>query len=157
MRRLSDEAFLEQLRPFLPEGVDEAALRTLVVPLKERVRRLADVGAQLTWLTDGAIELPADLLRKHATPPIEAAAALETTAAALETLAPYEPDAIEPALDRVCEGSELSRKRFFMATRIAATGGTVSPPLHLTLAALGSERSVSRLRDAAALLRDHHR
>ena len=46
----------------------------------------------------------------------------------------------------------LNRRRSFMTARLALVGKPVSPPLDDTMAALGAQRTVQRLRQAAAAI-----
>jgi glutamyl-tRNA synthetase len=157
VRELDDDVFLEQVRPYLPAPTPDPArdggLRIVLGAVKERTKRLSEVTEQLDWLYTGDLEVPEDLLRKQGLPPVEGAAALADTAAAIERLGQPEPVVIEAELDRVREAAGLNRRRFFMTVRVAVTGKVVSPPLHETIAALGVDRAAARLRDAAATLR----
>ena len=149
LRGLSDAGFLAVAEPFLPDGVDGAAIAPVLTALRERTKRLAELPAQLTWLssdppTPTAAALTAKGLASEVLPET-----LEAIADALTALEPFEPSTIETALDDVVTKRELNRRRAFMSTRVAVVGGPVSPPLHETITALGRERTVARLRAAA--------
>ena len=53
-------------------------------------------------------------------------------------------------LDALAEREALSRTKAFQPVRAAVTGSNVSPPLPESLALLGKERTLERLRRAAA-------
>jgi glutamyl-tRNA synthetase len=152
LRALSDEEFLAAAQPFLPPGVKPADLGWVLTAVKERTKRLSELRDELGWLageevTASSSELTSQLDAETA------ARALTAAAAALDAVEPFEPDAIEKALDLVCSELGVNRRRLFMTVRVAVTGRRVSPPLHQTIAALGVERAAARLRDAAATLR----
>ena len=58
---------------------------------------------------------------------------------------------IEEALRAVPEATGLKPKAVFQAVRVAVTGSTVSLPLFESLALLGREEAVERLRAALPL------
>ena len=60
------------------------------------------------------------------------------------------------ALDGVLRDREWKPRPFLMPIRVAISGKTQTPPLFPMLAALGKERSLSRLRDAIGLLTHTH-
>jgi glutamyl-tRNA synthetase len=73
---------------------------------------------------------------------------LAKVADALEALEPWEHDSIMATLDAVGTGEGLNRSKAFEPVRAAATGSKVSPPLPESLALLGREATVARLRAA---------
>ena len=150
VRELDDEEFLRQIADRLPAGVSAHDLRWTVGSLKERTKRYAEVPAELEWLTDDTPPSAAQLSTKGLDP-ASVAPVLEATADALEQLAEFDPAQIEALLDQVREERELNRRRMFMTLRVALAGRPVSPPLHETIATLGRERAVHRLRRAAKI------
>ena len=71
---------------------------------------------------------------------------LGAVADALETLEPWEAEAIKAALDELATAAGLNRTKGFQPVRAAVSGSTVSPPLPESLELLGRERTVARLR-----------
>ena len=72
---------------------------------------------------------------------------LEAAAEALDdvwTRSSREP--IEAALKELCERLELKPRQAFAPIRVAVTGSKVSPGLYESLALLGREESLARLR-----------
>jgi glutamyl-tRNA synthetase len=74
---------------------------------------------------------------------------LDRAAAALEPVEPWESEPVQAALDELAEAEGLNRTKAFQPVRAAATGSNVSPPLPESLALLGRERTVARLRAAS--------
>jgi glutamyl-tRNA synthetase len=77
---------------------------------------------------------------------------LDAAAAALDTLPEWKHEAIEAALRDAAGALELKPRDAFQPVRVALTGSRVSPPLFESAELLGRQRSVERLRRAAALL-----
>ncbi|HET7507326.1 MAG TPA: glutamate--tRNA ligase [Solirubrobacterales bacterium] len=77
---------------------------------------------------------------------------LEATAGALEPVEPFEPEPIEAALAPLLERFDLKPGRLYQPIRVAITGTSVSPGIFESLAVLGRERSLERIRAAAARL-----
>ncbi len=74
---------------------------------------------------------------------------LSAAAAALATVEPFEPEPIEAALKAMCESLELKPRQAFAPIRVALTGSKISPGLYESLALLGREESLARLRRGA--------
>jgi glutamyl-tRNA synthetase len=68
--------------------------------------------------------------------------------AALGGVEPFEPEPIERALEPILAGHDVKPGKLYQPIRVAITGGTVSPGIFESLAALGRERSLSRIRRA---------
>ena len=61
-------------------------------------------------------------------------------------------ETVEAALRGVLAERGLSARKGLQPVRVAVTGSTVSPPLFESLVALGRERTLARLHDAAGRL-----
>jgi len=77
---------------------------------------------------------------------------LEAIAEALAAVDPWEPEAIEAALAPLLERFDLKPGRLYQPIRVAITGTSVSPGIFESLTVLGKERSLERIRAAAARL-----
>jgi glutamyl-tRNA synthetase len=64
----------------------------------------------------------------------------------------YSTETVQAALEGEMGRREWKPRPFFMSIRVAISGKTQTPPLFPMLAALGRERSLTRLRDAIDLL-----
>ncbi|MBI4202379.1 MAG: glutamate--tRNA ligase [Chloroflexi bacterium] len=82
----------------------------------------------------------------------EKARALEEAIAVLEGLEDFSHAALEGVLRPLVERLGLRTREAFMLIRVAVTGTEVSPPLFETMAVLGKERVLRRLRYAAGLV-----
>jgi glutamyl-tRNA synthetase len=77
---------------------------------------------------------------------------LVAVAEALEPVEPFEPEPIEAALAPLLERFELKPGKLYQPIRVAITGTSISPGIFESLAALGRERSLERIRAAAQRL-----
>ena len=74
---------------------------------------------------------------------------LDAAAESLEDVEPWEPNRIETALKNLCERLGVKPRQAFQPIRVAVTGSKVSPGLYESLALLGREESLARLRRGA--------
>jgi len=77
---------------------------------------------------------------------------LEAAAHALEPVEDFEPERIEAALAPLLERFDLKPGKLYQPIRVAITGTSVSPGIFESLAVLGRERSLERIRAAAVRL-----
>jgi glutamyl-tRNA synthetase len=78
----------------------------------------------------------------------EAGPLLEAAAEALAAVEPFEPIAIEAALAPLLDRFDVSPGRLYQPIRVAITGTSISPGIFESLAALGRERTLERVRAA---------
>jgi glutamyl-tRNA synthetase len=74
---------------------------------------------------------------------------LEAAAEALAAVEPFTPEAIEGALAPLLDRFDVKAGRLYQPLRVAITGTSVSPGIFESLAALGREETLKRVRDAA--------
>jgi glutamyl-tRNA synthetase len=79
---------------------------------------------------------------------------LDAAAEVLGALEPFTPDAIEGALAPLLDRFDVKPGRLYQPLRVAITGTSVSPGIFESLATLGREQTVSRLRDASRRVSD---
>jgi glutamyl-tRNA synthetase len=77
---------------------------------------------------------------------------LEAAAAALADVDPFQAGPIEACLAPLLERFEVKPGRLYQPIRVAITGTSVSPGIFESLAVLGRERAVERIRAAASRL-----
>jgi glutamyl-tRNA synthetase len=128
-------------------SVDPALLRSAMPIVRERMKTLVEAPVLLRFLfTDDIVpnEKAADLVAKAPD------GFLKEAADRLDVLGGWDREGIQSVLDRVASGAGLSRTKGWQPVRAAVTGSDVSPPLPESLALLGKERTVARLRAALA-------
>lgn len=148
IRSLDDEDLASRCLHFLSVAglsPDLVLLRRAMPSVKERMKTLASSVELLRFLFTDDIVPDEKATRVIAGAP---QGYVEGAADALETLQPWETEAIKDRLDELAAAAALNRTKGFQPIRAAVTGSTVSPPLPESLELLGRERTVERLQAA---------
>ena len=127
------------------DGIAAARIRTLMPGLKERAKTLVELADSAAFLTR-SIPLPMDPKAQALLTP-EARTMLTDLAAVLETTE-FTPPAIDAALRAFAERTGKKLGQVAQPLRAALTGSTMSPGIDATLAALGRDESLARIRAA---------
>jgi glutamyl-tRNA synthetase len=153
IRELSADAFLERMVPLLEEAglitPEEAFERRpwlleLTPLVSERAKRLDEIVPMVGFLF-GPVEVD-DAAREKVLGKEGAAVALSAAIEALDAVDAWQAAVIEKTLRAVPEATGLKSKTVFQAVRVAVTGSAVSLPLFESLALLGREPALERLR-----------
>jgi glutamyl-tRNA synthetase len=139
---------VEQLLGRVLDPAEKRAFESVAPLIQERAKTLVEVPEQSRFLFVDEVEYhPAswDKVMTHS----EATVAVEGAIARLDGLGDWSTAAIEEALRSMLDEHGLSAGKGLQPIRVAVTGSSVSPPLFESLEALGKERSLSRLREAA--------
>jgi glutamyl-tRNA synthetase len=148
VQSLDDDDLAARCLHFLTEAglsVDPALLREAIPLVRERMKTLDEVVGLLRFLfTDDVVpdDRAGALLGKAPD------GYLGAVADALEAVESWDAEGIGRALDAVAGDAGLSRTKGWQPVRAAATGSTVSPPLPESLALLGRDRTLARIRAA---------
>jgi glutamyl-tRNA synthetase len=160
VRELSEEDFAARALPFLqraglvgdPASAEELAVLVAVVPLVQtRVAVLSELPDLVRFLfvpEDAFTVDPAAAAKALG----EGSEAVLTAAAdALEGVAEWDAETVQAAIDgALLEGGlGLKRGKAYTPLRAAVCGASIAPPLPESIALLGRERAVRRLRSAA--------
>jgi glutamyl-tRNA synthetase len=162
IRSLDADAFVDRARPFFVHGdATERVLRPIAPLVQERVRLLTEVEPMVDFLRLESIEGAIDgaswekgvvKLGKRAPGMLDAAVAelspCEWNAAAIEAAL----DAAARSAGFVKPDGSVDMRRAQAPVRVAVTGRSVGPPLYESLAVLGRERTLARLRAARGKL-----
>ncbi|MCP9485354.1 MAG: glutamate--tRNA ligase [Gaiellaceae bacterium MAG52_C11] len=143
LRALPPAEYADMLVAYMREQANdwpEERIRAAAPLVQEKIGRLGEFPAFAGFLFQD-IEPDPTLLDR---------ALLEAAAETLDDVDPFEPDRIETALKALCERLELKPRQAFAPIRVALTGSRISPGLYESLALLGRETSVARLRSGAA-------
>jgi len=149
IQSLGDDDLAARCVHFLVEagvGVEPNVLRDAMPLVKERMKTLTEVVDLLRFLFSDDIapnEKAAGIIAK-ASPTY-----LKEAAEALDASPVWDTVTIAATLDGLAAGAGLSRTKAWQPIRAAVTGSNVSPPLPESLALLGRERTVARVRAAA--------
>lgn len=172
IRELSVDQFVERCQPWLtgdgseslvdppappwkPEAYDRTVFEAMAPLVQERVKLLAEVPEYVDFLfLDGAPEDEKSWRKVMTKEGHTAVSILEGCLEALGDVA-WEPEALSEAVFAVGErcglvrdDGSVNRKRSQAPVRVAALGRAVGPPLWQSLAILGRERTLDRLRGA---------
>jgi glutamyl-tRNA synthetase len=158
IRELSPDDLRARLVPFLRDaglydGSDEhAALLAGAVPLVQtRMAVLSEVVDLLRFLfvPEAAFVVDPTAVEKSL---VGAGPVLTAAADALEPLASWTTEDVQAAMDAaLLDGLGLKRGKAYAPVRAAVCGAAIAPPLPESMALLGKERVLRRLRAAASL------
>jgi glutamyl-tRNA synthetase len=148
MRELSLQDYTAAVARHLGREPDEQ-LRAACEIAQEKAQTLEEVWPLIRFL----FEPPVDDQKTWAKVMKEGTGeVLEAVADALGPVETFEPESIEAALAPLLERFDLKPGKLYQPIRVAITGTSVSPGIFESLAVLGRERSLERIRAAAGRL-----
>lgn len=145
---LADD-FLRQLQR---AGLDPAhgpAPAAVIEAYRERATTLRELADSAAYLYTDSPAIDEAAVRKHLTPAIGGSLALLTTR--LSELAAWTRGGIHNEMAAVAADRGIGFGKLGQPVRVAVTGGTVSPPIDVTLELLGREKVLRRLTQALSL------
>jgi len=155
IRSLDQTDLANRVRPYLEAAgyqVDQERLLQVIPLIQERMVTLEDapeVGG--FFFQDEIHPEPADLVGKNMTP-AASAAALQRAESLLASLPEINHETAEEPLRALAEELGLKVGQLFGLLRVAVTGRSVSPPLLESMAVIGKETVLQRIRQAATTL-----
>ncbi len=147
IRETPDERMAELLAEELfAEGVpgDFDVVRAAVPLVKERMKTIPEGAEMLRFLFQDVT--PDEKAQKQLGP--EAAPLLTEAASRLGAIEDWSTEKIHRVLEAMADDLGMSKKQAFQPLRAAVTGAVVSPPLFESMALLGRDRTLARLRSA---------
>ncbi|MCK6371913.1 MAG: glutamate--tRNA ligase [Gammaproteobacteria bacterium] len=123
-------------------------LDAVVDAYRERAVTLEDMVAASAYAFGDIVGIDEKAARKHLVPAI--LNPLRQVHLRLGALSEWSREAIHDVLAGVATEAGLGFGKIGQPLRVAVTGGTVSPPIDVTLALVGRARTLSRLEDAIA-------
>jgi glutamyl-tRNA synthetase len=158
IRELPLGELTERLVPFLRDAglydgsdVHRQLLAGAVPLVQTRMAVLSEVVDLLRFLfvPDDDFAIDPAAADKHLA---DAAVVLTAAADALEPLGEWTTESVQTAMDAaLLEGLGLKRGKAYAPVRVAVTGSAIAPPLPESMALLGQERVLRRLRGTVAL------
>ena len=127
-------------------------LRAIVPLIQERIKKLSEFDAWAGYFFAEALTYDPALLVPRKGSRADALAVLEAAQATLSAVADWTAPTLEAAAKAMCESRGWKPGDAFMTLRIAVTGKPASPPLFESIAILGREATLARLREAKATL-----
>ena len=145
IRALSQQDFLAAVEPYLPAEWERARFAAIAPLVQTRIVTLSEAPGLVDFLFgDVAVD---ETSWAKAMGPEWAPAILDDVIAAYETSA-WEPEALKEAFDAVAAAHGLKPGKAGAPLRVAVTGRTVGPPMYESLALLGRDETLARLRAA---------
>lgn len=141
--------FLPQLRSAGLDPDSGPAPAAVIEAYRERATTLYELVQSAAWLYSDEPAMNEAAVRKHLTPAIHAPLVLLQSR--LGELNHWAPAELHTAVTDVATESGIGFGKLGQPVRVAVTGGTVSPPIDVTLALLGRDRTLRRLATAVAL------
>jgi len=124
-----------------------------VLPLvQERMKVLGDFAEKADFFFN-EIPVTPESFKKAKLPAADLAAILEKAALLIESTGLDDQNNVENSLRNLSDGEGVKVGKLFMAVRIAVTGKSATPPLLESMAVLGVEKCVARIRKAVAILK----
>jgi glutamyl-tRNA synthetase len=148
MREMPLDEYTAVVARHLGREADEQ-LRAACEIAQEKAQTLEEVWPLVRFLFEPPVEDEKawKKVMKEGTGPL-----LEAAADALEGVETFEPEPIEEALAPLLERFDLKPGKLYQPIRVAITGTSISPGIFESLAVLGKERSLERMRVAARRL-----
>jgi glutamyl-tRNA synthetase len=155
IRALPEAELARRVRPFLEKAgleVDEARLLAVVPLIRERLVTLDDAVAIGGFFFRGEVAAAAGALVAKNLTAADSAAVAARCLAVLEGLPSVAHEVAEPPLRALVEELGLAPAQVFGILRVAVTGQSVSPPLFESMAVIGRETVLARVRRAVRVL-----
>ena len=159
LRAMTPAEFARAAMPYVqeadwydPASFDPTAFEAIAPELQPRAKVLADVPAQVDFLFRPRPEVDPDSWASAVTGNADAAKILTATIDALSAVDANEwgAETLHGIVGGLAEGMGLKLGKFQAPVRVAVTGRRVGPPLFESIALLGPERTLERLREALA-------
>jgi glutamyl-tRNA synthetase len=135
-----------QLRRLGLDSDDQQLLEGVILAQRERAKTLKEMAQNSRFFFIDSVELDPKAAAKHLN--AEGAQVLAKVRTQLAALTAWTSEAIHTALNDLATSIGSGLGKIAQPVRVAVTGTAVSPPIDMTLALLGRERTLARL-DAA--------
>lgn len=146
LRKKTDEELLELIKPLAPQGMDRALIAKTIPLVKERIVKLADYLDLVEFLVKEIKPDPKLLLQRGGNDKRLIKEQFQLSLVQLEKVKTWQAEALEKIYRQLAEKNNWQVGKYFMATRIALTGKTATPPLFESMALLGKQKTLKRLR-----------
>ncbi|MFC1990699.1 glutamate--tRNA ligase, partial [Chloroflexota bacterium] len=160
IRKLNHADLARKLMPFLESDLPETVPRPIseqyvsrIVPLiQERINTLAEAATYADFFFIDTPEYEVSMLIGKKMTGETSLEALKAAEASLSSMESFDHDSLEAALRPLAGDLGLKTGQLFGLMRAATTGRNATPPLFETMAVLGKERCLERIRFAIARL-----
>lgn len=128
---------------------DHALLEGVILAQRERAKTLKEMATNSLFFFRDELTYDAKAVQKHLT--AEARGLLTELAQRFQALPDWSTTAIHDTVNALAAERGLGLGKIAQPLRVAVAGGAVSPPIDATLALLGRERTLARVRAAVAM------
>lgn len=151
---MDDKALGKALEPFLiAEGFDLANgpdSRDVANGFRERAETLSQMASSARYCYMDFADIEAKAAKKHLRPVI--LEPLKSARNKIAKLSTWEPQAIADTIEETAREHLISMGKLGQPIRVAVTGGSVSPPIDVTVWLIGQERVCNRLDQALEII-----
>jgi glutamyl-tRNA synthetase len=141
--------FLERdLPPEVKRPVSLDYVKKIAPLVQERVKKLGEIAELTEFFFVDKLEYDPNILIARKTTRETTRMILEASLKALEEIPAFTEEALEAVLRPMAETLGVKTGQLFGTLRSATTGREVAPPLFQTMAVLGKERCVKRIKEA---------
>jgi len=145
IRQKSDEELLKLIKSFADKKMSGSLIEKTIPLVKERLVRLSDYQSMVDYfIKEPRVDLK-PLLEKGGKDEKIIKSQLEKVLPELEKV-DWQSSKLEDLFRKIAQDQNYHMGKFFMAVRIALTDKSETPPLFETMALLGKERTIKRLR-----------
>ena len=162
IRQMSGDALVHRILKLLDEALPSAVPRPIseeyvhaIIPLvQERLKTMNEVTKLMDFFFLEDLKYPAEHLVQPGLDSGSTVNALEATLHRMTDLGVWSEEHLEGELRPLAEELEIKTGQLFGTIRVAVTGLKAAPPLFSTMAVLGRDRCLTRLKVATSLLSD---
>jgi glutamyl-tRNA synthetase len=156
MKQLEVADLAERWLSFLHDaGFDhveaDERLEAITEEMRERAKTLVDLTDESSYFFSDSVERNDDDVEKWLQP--ELAEMFEDIVSQLDAIDAWTGDNIESVYRGACDEYDVGLGKVAQPTRVALTGGTSSPGVFTTVALVGRETSLQRLREAIDIMK----
>ena len=145
--------FMEKdLPPEIRRPIDINYVRQIVPLIRERINTLKDAATYADFFFLDELEYDAAMFTDKKMTAETALTALKAAEEKLSLLERFSPDLLETTLRHLAEELGIKAGQLFNPLRVATTAREAAPPLFETMAVLGKERCLKRIRAALVKL-----
>lgn len=158
MKMVDPETLLGHFKRYLkvvdsPLGGFDDGLLGHILRACQGARTLEEVAKKCLFLVRDEIAFDAKavkkVLRKANAPEL-----LQKTRDALAQLPEWSEAGINTCIEQLCQENEVGMGKVAQPIRVAITGTTISPPIHDSLILLGKDKTLARIDDTLAMLKN---
>jgi glutamyl-tRNA synthetase len=141
IREKSDKELLQLIKSYAPKGADSDLINQTIPLIKDRIKKLSDY-QELAGFFFKTPKINKNLFEKNAK--LHLQQAMEV----LSGMEKWEKGEIERVLNQLIKKRGWGTSQVFMNFRIAITGSKITPPITDSVAILGKEETLKRLRNS---------